>query len=269
MIKIGFVKMVASGNDFIVIKDITGLKAGSLRSLAKEVCARKYGIGADGMLLLERSRRADIHMRIFNADGSEAEMCGNGARCVALYLGRKASSIETRAGIIQAKVIGSQVKIHLTVPEGMKTDIPLYINNRRLKVNFINTGVPHAVIFTEGLEKINVADIGRQLRFHKYFSPHGTNVDFIETIGRQSIKIRTYERGVEGETLACGTGSVASALIFALKTGLRAKISVHTASKEVLFVEFKYTTGGFRDVWLEGKAWAVFNGCIIIERRRG
>ncbi|MDP2941715.1 MAG: diaminopimelate epimerase [Candidatus Omnitrophota bacterium] len=228
---IKFTKMVASGNDFVVIQGQCeakrslpeGDKATSHKLLARKICDRKYGVGADGLLLLEKSKVADVRMRIFNADGSEAEMCGNGARCVALYVSHKVTRsqghklrIETRAGVIAAEVKKEQVKIKLTDPRNIKLDIPIKVGNRNIKVNFINTGVPHTVVFVEGLEKISVPALGRQIRFHRCFASAGTNVDFVEAISNDSIQVRTYERGVEDETLACGTGSVASALVFAL-----------------------------------------------------
>ena len=172
---------------------------------------------ADGMLILEKSKKADLSMRIFNADGSEAKMCGNGARCAALLSGKKSVSLSTGAGIINANVMGSCAKIQITEPKNIKLDIPLKINSRLIKVNFIDTGVPHVVVFVNGIEKIDVDNIGQSIRNHVKFSPAGTNVNFVQILGRNLIQIRTYERGVEGETLACGTGSTASAVIFALK----------------------------------------------------
>jgi diaminopimelate epimerase len=256
-----FTKMVASGNDFVVIEAVKGQPSrASLSGLAKRLCDRKYGAGADGLLLLRKSGPDSIQMRIFNSDGSEAEMCGNGSRCASLWTGLKRLNLKTRAGIIESIVKKGQVKVKLTSPKNLRLDIPLKINNRSLKVNFINTGVPHAVIFVSGLDKINAQDIGRQVRYHKKFAPAGTNVDFIEVLGKDAVKVRTYERGVEDETLACGTGSVAAALIFALKASSANKIYVHTKSGEVLKVYFKKGNDGFSDVWLEGKAQAVYKG---------
>jgi len=267
MKRISFAKMVASGNDFVVVED-HGIRGAS--SLARALCSRKFGVGADGLLLLGKAAGADLRMRIINADGSEAEMCGNGARCAALWsaLKSKASKygikrfrIKTLAGMLNAEVRGNSIRINLTSPVSLKLDIPVEINKRMVRVNFINTGVPHAVIFTEGLEAIDVATLGRLVRNHKKFAPRGTNADFVEVLGKDSIKVRTYERGVEDETLACGTGSVASALIFALKTGRGlSRVNVHTASKEVLKVYFKKEKVRFSDVWLEGGAGIVFLG---------
>lgn len=253
MKKTKFTKMVASGNDFIVVE--------KNELSAKSACDRKFGIGADGVLVLEKSKVADIKMRIFNADGSEAEMCGNGARCAALFAARsKEISLETLAGIIKAEVSKDTVRINLTEPKGLKLNIPINVNGRKLRVNFINTGVPHAVIFVSGIEDIDVDAIGKAVRYHKEFAPKGTNVNFVEPLGKGAIRIRTYERGVEGETLACGTGSTASALIFALINNESNLIKVNTQSKEVLKVYFNKDKNKFKDIWLEGKAKIVYKG---------
>jgi diaminopimelate epimerase len=275
--KIEFTKLVAAGNDFVLI-DNRSLKfsRSALVSLTKHMCDRKFGAGADGLLAVEKSKRADFKMRIVNSDGSEAEMCGNGSRCFALYCaGIRGKSvidlkIETLAGMIYAHVNQAQVKVNLTAPKDLKLDIPVKINNRTLHVNYINTGVPHAVIFTEGLPSIEIVDLGRQIRYYKSFAPRGTNVDFVEATGENNIAIRTYERGVEDETLACGTGSVASALITGLKLeqsrGVKAKgaikrtFNVLTRGGEVLKIYFTLKGNSFSDVWLEGKASVVYKG---------
>jgi diaminopimelate epimerase len=267
-LSINFIKMVAAGNDFVVVdaSHSRNKKIRNPRDLARHICDRKYGIGADGLLVLEKSRRADIRMRIFNPDGSEPEMCGNGIRCVGLWLKSKTISIETKAGIIQARVSQDKVKTRMTEPEDIRLEMPLKIGRQTLKANFINTGVPHAVIFVEGLDKIDVVDIGRQIRFHKRFLPQGVNVDFVQIIDDNNIKIRTYERGVEDETLACGTGAVAAALIYAIRYRLYAAggINIHTRGGEILRVESSRINGKFKDVWLEGKARVVYRGAYYV-----
>jgi len=263
MKKINFVKMQAAGNDFVVVR-LAGAKGAALKALAIRACDRKFGIGADGLLVLDRSRKADVKMRIFNSDGSEAEMCGNGVRCFAFYAskisGENSLDIETKAGMIKTLVKGDLVKARLSKPKDLKLDLAVRLGQRVLKVNYINTGVPHAVIFTSCLDKINVKDIGRLIRYHKIFLPKGTNVDFVEVTGKDSVSVRTYERGVEDETLACGTGSTASALVFALKTGADNKVDVRTKMGEILKIYFKNGPGGLDDVWLEGKVYTVCKG---------
>jgi diaminopimelate epimerase len=257
MLRLKFTKMVGSGNDFIVI---ASKPFANPSRLAKLLCDRKFGIGADGLLLLDKCKNADLSMRIFNADGSEAEMCGNGARCAAFFNVKAKSRIRTSAGIINAEVYGAQVKIQLTAPQDIKLDIPLIVNGKPLKVNFINTGVPHVVIFVNGIDGIGLKNIGRSIRSHQVFSPRGTNVNFVEEKAKNLIRIRTYERGVEDETLACGTGSTAAALIFALKNNLDNLIKVQTQSGEILKVYFQKEDGEFRKVWLEGSVRIVYKG---------
>jgi diaminopimelate epimerase len=259
MKKIKFSKMVASGNDFVAVDSLTGVS--NIGRFAKTVCDRKYGIGADGLLIVSPLSAGLVRMRIFNADGSEAEMCGNGARCAALFSGKKKVIIKTIAGLVDAQVSGGNVKIKLTQPKFLKLDIPIKINGRPLKVNFVNTGVPHTVVPVEGIGDVDVFGVGRSIRYHKYFAPAGTNVNFIEVLNSNSIQVRTYERGVEDETLACGTGSVASSLVFASKVKeVKDKVNVHTQGGEVLRVYFKREGAGFSDVWLEGKAKLVYKG---------
>jgi diaminopimelate epimerase len=269
-----FYKLQASGNDFILI-DNSRLKIAKkeLRKIAQKYCIRKIGIGADGLLVIEHSKRSDFKMRIFNADGSEAEMCGNGARCAtfwASYIGKiKNNTIfETKAGLIEAKIKRKNkealVSIKMTDPIDLKLEIPLLLGRRKIKVNYVNTGVPHTVIFVEGLEKISVEEIGRKIRFHKRFLPQGTNVNFVEILKENLIKIRTYERGVEEETFACGTGAVASAVIttkFLKNMTKKVKVSVLTKSGEKLKVYF-YQNETITNVWLEGKASLVYEGII-------
>ncbi|MDP2939117.1 MAG: diaminopimelate epimerase [Candidatus Omnitrophota bacterium] len=263
--------MVASGNDFVIVENL----AGNLSQFAKRICQRKTGIGADGLSVLEKTKHADIRMRVFNPDGSEAAMCGNGARCVAVYLSEikkiksKKFSIETKAGEILAQVNKNNARIKMSHPQDIKLDIPISVNYRDIKVSFIDTGVPHVCVFVQGLERIDVAGIGRQIRFHKNFAPRGANVNFIEQVDKDFIKVRTYERGVESETLACGTGSVASSIIAFLK-GKGAKVAkvkerkflikVLTLSTDILKIYFDFKNGRISDVWLEGPARIVYKG---------
>ncbi|MDD5195500.1 MAG: diaminopimelate epimerase [Candidatus Omnitrophica bacterium] len=261
--------MVAAGNDFIVIDAAScRLQATSYKKFAKRMCDRKFGVGADGLLVIEKSKKADIRMRIFNADGSEAEMCGNGARCAAfsqsawrMAHGGKIK-IETKAGIIESTVAKNNIRIKLTDPRDIKLHIPIKINNKLLRVNFVNTGVPHTVIFVQGLAKINVSLLGRTIRYHPAFKPNGTNVNFVEILSNDFINVRTYERGVEDETLACGTGATASAIItfLALNTENSKLIRVKTKSGEILKVYLAKYGEPFSDVWLEGKTQVVYRG---------
>lgn len=259
-----FTKAVATGNDFIIIDNRQGAFKG-LPALARKLCDRKRGVGADGLLAVEKSKRADFKMRIFNPDGSEAEMCGNGSRCMALYaaknkIAKKAMTIDTLAGVLNATVKSDIVKVRLTDPKDIKWNLCLEINKCPYKVNFVNTGVPHVIHFTDDLDKIDVKNLGSHIRYHGEFAPEGTNADFVKVAGKDSIKIRTYERGVEDETLACGTGAVASAIISAEAEKLTSPVTVQTRGGEKLRVFFNIVGGNFKDVYLEGRAKLVYEG---------
>lgn len=258
---INFTKMVASGNDFVIIEN----PKSDPSTLAKEICDRRYGVGADGLLILERSKVADFKMRIFNPDGSEAEMCGNGARCVALYAKENKMAghkmrIDTIAGIIEAEVSNDKIKLKMFDPRDIKPYLNIQVDSKNYKVSFVDTGVPHAVMFVEHLDSWDVKRIGRAIRYHKSFAPKGTNVNFVEVQKENFVKVRTYERGVEDETLACGTGVVASAVISAISKRFKGPITCLTKSGEKLKVYFKRNEDNFTAVYLEGRARAVFCG---------
>lgn len=268
---IPFTKMVASGNDFIIIdnrKKIFFPGPGTIRHL----CTFRTGIGADGVILIENSKKADFKMRIFNKDGSEPEMCGNGARCAGLFAYKKRIipriyTMETLAGIIKGKIIGETlVKVQLSQPTGPKLHQKIQIDRKKIEYHYLNTGVPHIVIFVENLEKVDVKQLGRKLRYHKRFASQGTNVNFVKIKDKSNIYIRTYERGVEDETLACGTGSTASAIITGLLYNTEGPINVKTRSGEVLTIEFSNKGGTPTSPTLTGTANIVFYGrCNILE----
>ncbi|MDD4879830.1 MAG: diaminopimelate epimerase [Candidatus Omnitrophica bacterium] len=266
MKNIAFVKMVASGNDFVVMDNRKAVIPGAkLRSFAREICDRNYGAGGDGLIALERSKKADFRMRIINSDGSEAEMCGNGARCAALFavgnkIAGKSMDFETLAGIIQAEVKGDVVKLKMSDPNSLKLDINLVLSDGTYNVNFVNTGVPHTVIFVEHIEGQDVKTTGKEVRYHSAFAPRGTNADFVEAVGKNLIKVRTYERGVEGETLACGTGVTASAIISAVVKNFKSPVTCLTKGGDSLKIYFKRSGDDFTDVYLEGGAREVFLG---------
>jgi diaminopimelate epimerase len=263
--KIKFTKAVATGNDFVIVDNRAGEIKGSLSALAKKLCDRKYAVGADGLLILEKSKKADFKMRIFNPDGSEAEMCGNGSRCAALYavknrIAKDKMTIDTAAGIINATVEADIVKVKLGEPRDIKWNLCLTIEKCPYKLNFVDTGVPHVVHFVEDLEKVDVRNLGSHIRHHGEFGPAGANADFVKVVDAHNIKVRTYERGVEDETLACGTGSVAAAIIAAESEKMTSPVTVETRSGEKLKVYFDIIDGNFRNVYLEGKAKLVFDG---------
>ncbi|MCM8818426.1 MAG: diaminopimelate epimerase [Candidatus Omnitrophica bacterium] len=260
-----FFKIVGSGNDFIVIDNRKNLLK-NRKKLSIKLCDRKFGIGADGLLLLENSKKADFKMRIFNPDGSEAEMCGNGLRCILRFINessiskKKKLKIETKAGILDGEIKGENIKVRIKIIEKPELDITIPVNNQNIVGNYINTGVPHTIIFVDNVDKVNLSKLGPQIRHNKIFGKSGTNVDWVEIIKTGLIKIRTYERGVEGETLSCGTGVVASAIITSLKHRMPSPIKVITKSKEILKV---YFNDNLENVYLEGKTLYTFKGTWI------
>lgn len=265
MRQLNFVKMVASGNDFVIIKNSPQSIVRSPQILAKKISDRRYGVGADGLLILEKSKVADFKMRVLNPDGSEAEMCGNGARCVALYakenkIAANKMRIDTIAGIIEAEVSKDKVRLKMSDPKDIRLNFNISVEGKNYKVSFVNTGVPHTVMFVENLDLWDVKRIGRTIRHHKLFAPKGTNVNFVETEKGNFIKVRTYERGVEDETLACGTGVTASAIISAISKKFKSPISCLTKSGDKLKVYFNRIGDNFKNVYLEGGAKVVFYG---------
>ncbi|MCD5391106.1 diaminopimelate epimerase [candidate division NPL-UPA2 bacterium] len=266
MSQIKFTKMCAGGNDFIIVDDRDGIVPEDRSSLAKKVCQRKFSVGADGLLLLENSSQADFRMRIFNPDGSEPEMCGNGARCMARFahltgiVGKK-MSFETRAGTIEAEIIDGGVKLRMGEPTNMGLNLEIPLEEGKHQLHKINTGVPHAVSFVDNLEEVDVKGLGRQIRRHPQFQPDGTNADFVQVVDGRIIKMRTYERGVEDETDSCGTGAVASAIIaFSLKKVTEVPLRVETRGGEALKVYFDSERQKITNVHLEGGARTIYEG---------
>jgi len=266
MAKIPFWKMTGCGNDFIIIDNRRKfLDADRLGDLVKKVCAPKLSAGADGLVLIEPSEKADFQWRFFNSDGSVAEMCGNAARCVARFAALKGiaparMAFETLAGIIEAEVAGRQVKVLMVKPTGWKLDLDVSIDGQVHRMHFVNTGVPHAVEFVENAASVTVKDLGKKVRFHSLFQPAGTNANFVQVVDRGRLTVRTYERGVEDETLACGTGAVAAALLAARKGFVDSPAEVQTRGGEILRIHFQPEGDGFDRVFLEGDARVVCEG---------
>lgn len=272
MAKIEFLKMNGAGNDFVMLDNRDGRHQLSTETIAR-LCDRHRGIGADGVLLIEPAEQgADHRMRYYNADGGEAEMCGNGARCFARFVQRTVGaegkvSFETPAGVIKADFVdGARVRIAMVTPSDFAPSLLIEVEGGVLKVHSINTGVPHACVFVDDLENAPVFHVGRALRRHAQFAPKGTNANFIKITGPQSIAIRTYERGVEDETLACGTGVTACALIYATQSGAPSPIDVKVQGGDTLQVGFVRGTnaGEFSKVTLTGPADFVFEGAVEV-----
>jgi len=262
--KIPFIKMSGSGNDFILIDHRTPLiENHRMKEFAREVCRRRISVGADGLIFIENSKKADFKWQFFNADGSVAEMCGNGGRCAARFAYLKgitgpALTFETLAGILSAQVDGKRVKLEMTQPHNLRLDESLLIDGKNEILSSINTGVPHAIKFVEDIENVDVVRLGRSIRNHSNFAPAGTNANFVRVEKNSQLSVRTYERGVEDETLACGTGTVASALIAAFKGLVKSPVSVKTRGGEVLTVHFEIEEKKVKRVFFEGEVHIIF-----------
>lgn len=272
-----FYKMNGAGNDFIVVDNRDDSLSATLdRETISALCDRHRGIGADGLLAVETAQHgADFRFRYYNADGGEAEMCGNGARCFGRFVAhltedvKESVSFETISGTLTAEMVGEDVRIAMSQPKDLKMNLEITADGLTEKVYFINTGVPHAVVFVsdeEALMSLPVEKLGAQLRHHAAFAPAGTNANFAAVLEHGHIAIRTYERGVEGETLACGTGMVACALLHHLMTSAPSPILVDVVGGDTLEIGFeKNDVGDFIDVTLTGPADFVFEGEIQIE----
>lgn len=262
MMEIKFFKMSASGNDFIVIDNRGGVVDEyfpDVKRFVKSVCRQHLSVGADGVILVEESKKTDFKWRFFNSDGSEAEMCGNGGRCVARFayemgIAPKSMSFETLSGVIRAEVEGMRVKVQLTEPHSLKLDYEIKLTDKEIFISSVNTGVPHVVVLYENIENAPVEELGREIRFHSAFSPSGTNVNFVKIDKSDQITVRTYERGVEGETYSCGTGAVACAVVLKEKGLIETPVKVMTKGGEILKV---YIEDG---VFLEGDVRFIFEG---------
>jgi diaminopimelate epimerase len=268
---IRFLKMSGAGNDFVVIDNRALVVPEPATEFAARVCARQAAVGADGLLLLERSPRKDFRMRYFNTDGSEAEMCGNGGRCIARFatlVGAAGTEMdfENLAGDFHAAVTGEgRVRLDMTEPHSERLALLVDTGRGSVEVHGLDTGVPHLVVPWDDLEQAPVRELGRELRQHPAFAPKGTNVNFVRVTGPSAIAVRTYERGVEDETLACGTGSVASAILMARLGRVTPPVRVTVRSGSQLGVHFTLTGGRATGVALEGEAVVLFEGDLRLE----
>ena len=257
--KIPFSKMHGAGNDFIVADD--RLESFPLHNTEwmREICSRRTGVGSDGILLVQPSGFADFRMRFINPDGHEVEMCGNGARCIARFAFDRGAApsdmrIETVAGIVRAEVRDEVVTLQLTEPKDTRLDLETGLE---WPIDFVNTGVPHAVAWVDDVSAVDLQKIGRLIREHALFAPNGTNANVAVVEADGSLRMRTYERGVEAETLACGTGAVAVAVLAAGRGWVKLPVAVHCAGGYDLVID---STPGATT--LLGGAEYVFDGVI-------
>lgn len=257
MSELPFCKYSGLGNDFIVIDN----RCRSFPLLPKTIqtlCHRKTGIGADGVLVLEHSSKALAKMRIFNADGSEAEMCGNGLRCFVKYLAKlglpvASCHIETTSDLLKCWDLGDKVKVEMPSPKLLH--MPLTLNG--LNLYHLDTGVPHAVLFVEHFDLEMLTVLGKEMRNHPHFAPRGTNITFLNPLTRNFC---TYERGVEAITLACGTGATAAALTLAYTKKSPSPIAIYTLQGDLIEISFREEHGAFKSVTMTGGATYLFSG---------
>lgn len=265
--KVSFVKMTGAGNDFVMLDNLDlALSSALTKETIEALCDRRFGIGGDGLIAAEPDGDK-LRMRYYNSDGGEAEMCGNGARCFTRFVGQLLGnetapfSFETLAGTIQARFESDgRVTVGLTSPKDLKLNVLHATGTVQSPVHFINTGVPHAVAFLDNVTDIDIVRMGSFLRYHEVFAPAGTNANFAQIISPGHLKIRTYERGVEDETLACGTGMTATALIHAALTGCPSPVQLDVAGGDTLAVSFERQGYNFTNVMLTGPAYQVFEG---------
>ncbi|THB63744.1 MAG: diaminopimelate epimerase [Desulfovibrio sp.] len=273
---LAFTKMQGSGNDFALIdnRDLA-IAVTDMADLARAICPRCFSVGADGCIFLEAAPEgssADYRWHFFNADGSRAEMCGNASRCaakLAVQLGMAGPEhvLHTDAGPISARLLDDgQVRVQLTRPFGLilNTTLPVStppgLGDTEYELHSVNTGVPHVVLFSDELEGLDVQSFGSSIRYHEHFSPAGTNANFAKVTGADELTIRTYERGVEGETLACGTGAAAAGLISHALGLVGPSITVRTWGGETLGIDVDGD-----DVFLTGQAVKVYTGVLSLD----
>jgi diaminopimelate epimerase len=258
--KISFAKYHGAGNDFVLVDARRFPSQFDFAALARRLCDRREGVGADGLILLCSSNNADYKMRIFNADGSEPSMCGNGMRCLFDFVqSENELKIETLHGIMKCRRADSEIAVNLGTPRILHWPIEL----PQGKAFVVNTGVPHAVLFGDDIDARNVLEEGAKIRFDPRFAPVGVNVNFVCIKSKAHIAMRTYERGVEAETLACGTGAAAAAYVALKQYDLSQPISVSTRF-QTQALRFKFTPDNLGDLEIEmiGPATKVFEGAV-------
>ena len=265
-----FTKMNGAGNDFILLDN----RAGKIQLTTTEIvrlCDRHRGVGADGVILLvpARTGKADWAWDFYNSDGSAGEMCGNGARCFGRFVQKQtgftgAFTFETGAGLITAALSGDRVTVNLTKPRDLRLNETVRLSTGSETIHSLNTGVPHAVLYVPDADQAMVMSLGPEIRRHAHFGPRGTNVNFVQVLGPNHIRVRTFERGVEGETLACGTGVSACAMVSARVHKFNSPVKVQVQGGDRLEVSFQANGGEFDDVRLTGPADFVFEGRVEI-----
>jgi diaminopimelate epimerase len=275
--KIFFTKMSGAGNDFVVLDKNQNANFQVTQNIIRKLCDRRNGIGADGLITIEDSSSNDFVMNYYNADGSTGSLCANGARCALLFASKTRRIKEKSANFLSNGVAykgeiisSSEIKFYLNPPKKIKYNFRVKAGGKLINAHYADTGSPHVVIdieesegFLSSLERVPVESLGREIRYLPEFSPGGTNVNFINVDGK-IIHIRTYERGVEAETLACGTGSAAAALISYVTKNIQPPTELITKGNEKLLVNFDVENSKVKNMSLTGPAKIVFTGEMII-----
>jgi diaminopimelate epimerase len=279
MEKISFTKMSGAGNDFIILQDINDPPP----VLIQNMCDRRNGIGADGVITISQYPNTGFKMQYYNSDGYKGSLCGNGARCAVKFAHASGMFSSSKVEFISGDILYSgevlrdgKIKFNLQPPEKIQESLFISLNGKDIEIAFADTGSPHVVIYTDkisehfgtkyNIEEVPVEGIGREIRYHEAFAPGGTNVNFLHSENGK-LFIRTYERGVENETLACGTGSVAAAIISHLKKLSEPPVTLLTRSGEELVVNFNYRNSSYSDVSLTGPAEIIFTGEYRTKKR--
>ncbi len=271
--RIQFSKFSASANDFIILDNRSGQFTHCASLLAKRLCSRRYSVGADGLILIENSNKASFRVRFINPDGIQFNTCGNGGRCAARYAllsviaGRK-MNLETNIGVVDAEVIGSSVKIRFVTPSRFTLNVPIILEGKVIKGHFVRLGDPHFLLYVRDIRKHKVIPLARKIRYHERFKPEGVNVHFIELLNRHYVKIRSYERGVEDETLACGSGCISAAIATYATKQTAPPITFEPQSGIPLTVHFPEESN-FQNLYLEGDARLIYRGELTKESLLG
>ena len=271
MKNISFVKMSGAGNDFIIIDKAQNPEIALTNNVISRLCNRRNGIGADGIIIISGHEEVDFSMDYFNADGSTGTLCGNCARCAIKFAHDTGKTKSNHVSFISNEIEytgellnNGLIKFNLKPPVNIEENISLEIAGSGISASFLHTGSPHVVIVVDDIDDVPVIKIGREIRYSESFAPEGTNVNFIEKTGKK-ILIRTYERGVEDETYACGTGAVAAAIIGNIKFGVKPPVSLHTKGGDELVVDFIADGSDYKNVSLTGAVKEVFKGEISIK----
>jgi len=276
-----FYKLTGAGNDFILFDLKDNPKLDIMPDFVQKICSRRFGIGADGVILLWDSAPLDFKVSFYNADGTGGVLCGNGARCAIRYadfsgrLKNKLARFEFNGKVYSGEVLQDGIRFDMNLPADTRRELNVFAAGQLIKGTYVNTGSPHFVINIDDVKKGNenssysemkefpAFEIGKEIRYSEAFAPEGVNVNFI-SVDSVPMKIRTYERGVEDETLACGTGSAASAIVAALNYKAEKPVRLLTSGGDILTVDFSLDGDSVKDVTLTGPAEIVFKGEITI-----